>query len=134
MTARVGMDPFGHVDIRVRDMEAALAFYGALLPALGFTRTFHGPLWKVFAAEGDLPSVAYFALIEDLEHLANKNRIAFWAETPADVDRLAGVALDAGARVTSGPQHYPEYGPGYYAVYFEDPSGNRLEVVHRSRE
>ena len=23
------------------------------------------------------------------------------------------------------------YGPGYYAVYFADPSGNRYEVYHR---
>ena len=104
------------------------------MPALGFTLTFHGPTWKVFAAPGELPSAAYFALTEDPGHTPNKNRIAFWAQTTGDVERVAAVARDAGARMTSGPQHYPEYGPGYYAVYFEDPSGNRLEVVHRSQE
>jgi catechol-2,3-dioxygenase len=30
----------------------------------------------------------------------------------------------------SGPKDIP-YGPGYYAVYFNDPSGNRLEIYHR---
>jgi predicted lactoylglutathione lyase len=26
-----------------------------------------------------------------------------------------------------------EYSDDYYAVFFEDPDGNRLEVVHRTR-
>jgi predicted enzyme related to lactoylglutathione lyase len=30
-------NPFGHVDLRVRDLGAALPFYEALLPELGFT-------------------------------------------------------------------------------------------------
>ena len=34
--------PFGHVDLRVEDIEAALSFYEALLPALGFTERYHG--------------------------------------------------------------------------------------------
>jgi hypothetical protein len=25
------------------------------------------------------------------------------------------------------------YGPGYYAVFFADPSGNRLEIYHRPK-
>jgi hypothetical protein len=47
----------------------------------------------------------------------------------ADVDRVAGVAHQAGATL-SGPKEMP-YGPGYYAAYFDDPSGNRLEVYVR---
>jgi catechol 2,3-dioxygenase-like lactoylglutathione lyase family enzyme len=48
----------------------------------------------------------------------------------ADVDRVAAVARDAGALELSGPKEMP-YGPGYYAVYFADPCGNRYEVYHR---
>jgi hypothetical protein len=36
----------------------------------------------------------------------------------------------AGAQEISGPNWMP-YGPDYYAVFFTDPSGNRLEVYHR---
>lgn len=128
------MNPYGHLDIRVTDMADALPFYEALMPALGFVHPHHSPKWKGWAADGDLPSVAYFAIIEDPDHEPNRNRIAFWAQTDADVERIAAVAREAGAKVTSGPRLYPEYGPGYYAAYFEDPSGNRLEVVHRSEE
>jgi hypothetical protein len=46
------------------------------------------------------------------------------------VDRLAGVAREAGALQLSGPKVMP-YGPGYDAVFFADPSDNRLETYHR---
>ena len=128
------MNPFGHVDVRVADMAVALPFYEAFLPAVGFTVTSHGPVWQCFDAASELPREVYFALTEDHEHRPNMNRIAFWADSREDVDRAAAAARAGGARVTSGPQDYPEYGPGYYAVFFEDPGGNRLEVMHRSRE
>ena len=61
------MNPFGHIDLRVPDLKAILPFYEKLLPALGFSRTFHSEQWKVFAAEGELPGAAYFAITEDLK-------------------------------------------------------------------
>jgi hypothetical protein len=44
------------------------------------------------------------------------------------VDRLAGVAQEAGARNMSGPRACPEYNPTYYAAFFDDPCGNKLEI------
>lgn len=32
-----------------------------------------------------------------------------------------------------GPKEYPEYVPGYYAVYFEDPDRIKLEVTYEPR-
>jgi catechol 2,3-dioxygenase-like lactoylglutathione lyase family enzyme len=122
---------FGHIDLRVADLAVAAPFYDALLPALGFTRRFHGDTWKVWAAEGELPSVPYFAVTEDVSHRANATRIAFWAPSREDVDRVAAIVKEAGALIESGPSARPEYSASYYAVYFNDPAGNRLEVVHR---
>jgi catechol 2,3-dioxygenase-like lactoylglutathione lyase family enzyme len=124
------VNPFGHIDLRVRDLAVAERFYDALLPALGFTERYHGELWKVWATTEALPSTAYFAVVESADHAANENRIAFWVATPDDVDRLADIARGAGATELSGPKPMP-YVPGYYAVLFADPSGNRLEIYHR---
>ena len=124
------LNRFGHIDLRVSDIDAAAAFYETLLPALGFTLRFHSETWKVWATEDPLPGTAYFGITEDRTHLANGNRIAFWVDSPAEVDRLAGVAREAGAAELSGPKPMP-YGPGYYAVFFADPSGNRLEIYVR---
>jgi catechol 2,3-dioxygenase-like lactoylglutathione lyase family enzyme len=124
------VNPFGHVDLRVSDLDAAFPFYDALLPALGFTSRYHGDEWKVWATAEPLPSTAYFAIVESRGHVANENRIAFWVGNAAEVDRIAEVARGAGASEFSGPKPMP-YGPGYYAVFFADPSGNRLEVYVR---
>lgn len=124
------MNRFGHVDLRVSDLEAAVAFYDELLPALGFTERYHSETWKVWATTDPPPAACYFALTEERAHVANANRIAFSVDSAAEVDRVAAVARRAGAGELTGPKPMP-YGPGYYAVFFADPSGNRLEVYTR---
>jgi catechol 2,3-dioxygenase-like lactoylglutathione lyase family enzyme len=123
-------NPFGHVDLRVSSIGEALPFYEELLPALGFTRRYHGPDWKVFGTEDAFPAAAYFAITEAVDHVPNASRIAFWAVDAGEVDRIAAVVRAGGGREISGPKPMP-YGPDYYAVYFSDPSGNRFEVYHR---
>jgi catechol 2,3-dioxygenase-like lactoylglutathione lyase family enzyme len=123
------VSPLGHIDLRVADLETATRFYDALLPALGFTERYHGPAWKVWATPDGAPAPAYFAVTESPGHVANENRVAFSVARADDVDRVASVAGDAGAEL-SGPKPMP-YGPGYYAAYFADPSGNLLEVYVR---
>jgi len=48
----------------------------------------------------------------------------------AEVDRITEIALSAGVADLNGPKQMP-YSPGYYASFFADPSGNRLEVYVR---
>ncbi len=60
------------------------------------------------------------------------NHVAFRAESKEEVDRFYKQFL-APKRVTvlyDGPRVHPEYGPSYYAVYFEDPDRIKLEFVH----
>jgi catechol 2,3-dioxygenase-like lactoylglutathione lyase family enzyme len=47
---------FGHIDLRVSDLAAALTFYDELLPALGFTERYHGEIWKAWATTEPLPT------------------------------------------------------------------------------
>ena len=73
----------------------------------------------------------FFGFTEDANHRPNDTRIAFWAETHEQVDRLAQVVRDAGGRNLEGPQIWSEYSAGYYAFFFEDPDGNKLEICCR---
>ena len=118
---------YDHIDLRVPSLEQAAPFYEALLPALGFTRRVDVEDWLQFESTGEAAG-AFFGVTESKTHVANENRIAFRAESDGEVDRVADVALDAGARNVEGPMPYE---PGYYAVFFEDPFGNRFEVCHR---
>ncbi|TMM13304.1 MAG: hypothetical protein E6F98_06480 [Actinobacteria bacterium] len=124
------MSPLGHIDLRVPDLAVAEAFYEALLPALGFTERYPGERWKVWATTDALPWTAYFGITESKAHAPNENRIAFAVGSREDVERVADVARRAGALDLSGPKEMP-YGPGYYAIFFADPSGNLLEVYYR---
>jgi predicted enzyme related to lactoylglutathione lyase len=120
---------FDHIDLRVPRLTEVAAFYGTLLPALGFSRPIAVEGWLQFeAADGAVTE--FFGVTESPGHVPNENRVAFRAESAAEVDRAAAVAARAGARNIEGPM---DYEPGYYAVFFEDPCGNRLEVCHRSR-
>jgi predicted enzyme related to lactoylglutathione lyase len=118
---------FDHIDLRVPRLADVVAFYEALLPALGFTRRIEVEGWLQFEAADDAVS-EFFGVTESPTHVPNENRVAFWAENAACVDRVSKVAARAGARNIEGPMDYES---GYYAVFFEDPCGNRFEVCHR---
>lgn len=122
---------FDHIDLRVPDLPAARAFYDRLLPTLGFTQWQDVPAgWISWNAPGD-PS-EFFGFIESRDFVPNENRIAFWAESNAAVDTFVPLLREIGAKNIEGPDDCEGEGY-YYAVFFEDPFGNRLEICHRTR-
>jgi predicted enzyme related to lactoylglutathione lyase len=129
----MSVNPFSHIDLRVRDAAVATDFYRKFLPAVGFTEPWDGEMWKGNSAAGMFPSKPFFGFVEDPEHQPNSTRIAFWVISPAEVDRVAEIIRNAGAKNIEGPLFNPEYNETYYAVFFEDPCGNRLEVLHRQK-
>jgi catechol 2,3-dioxygenase-like lactoylglutathione lyase family enzyme len=120
---------FDHIDLRVKNRAKAQKFYAQLLPAIGFRVDKSGEEWGLFEAEGG-KAVEFFCF-EEADHTPNGNRIAFWAESRAAVDAVAKVVRQAGGKNVEGPELCIDYSPGYYAVFFEDPDGNKLEVCYR---
>jgi catechol 2,3-dioxygenase-like lactoylglutathione lyase family enzyme len=130
---------FDHIDLRVKDMDVAIKFYAKFLPQLGFVHEKHEPspregagedFHTFYSAGGDKPS-EFFCVQQDNNHQPNSTRIAFWADTRAEVDRLAKLVRDAGGQALEGPEICADYSPGYYAFFFEDPDGNKLEICCR---
>ncbi|AHF90444.1 glyoxalase [Opitutaceae bacterium TAV5] len=119
---------FDHVDLRVGDLAASSPFYRSFLPHLGFTIRVDIPGWLQFEAAGS-GATEFFGVTEDRDHTPNRTRIAFWAESRHQVDVLAAGLAHMGARNIEGPGYESET---YYAVYFDDPSGNALEICYRS--
>ena len=120
-----------HIDLRVKDLQRAMRFYEKVLPGLGFTCDRSDETWGTFySAGGDQPS-EFFGFTEDRQHQPNGTRIAFWAETRDEVDKIARLVRDIGGQNLEGPEVCGSYSPGYYAFFFEDPDGNKLEICCR---
>lgn len=123
---------FDHIDLRVRSLAEVRAFYTQFFPAIGFPDLTEDSDWIGFTAKREEPAPEFVGVIEDSGHKPNATRLAFWAETNEEVDRIAKVVAAAGGKNLEGPMFNPEYGPNYYAIFFEDPCGNRLEVCCRA--
>src|SRR6187401_2024198 len=118
---------FDHIDLRVKNREKAQRFYGQVLPAIGFTQEHSDEEWGAFYIPGD-GKLPFFGFTEDPKHEPNGNRISFWADTHEEVDRVAEVVRSAGGKVLEGPELCRDYTPDYFALFFEDPDGNKLEI------
>jgi catechol 2,3-dioxygenase-like lactoylglutathione lyase family enzyme len=57
------------------------------------------------------------------------HHVAFEASSRGAVNERADWLRGRGAEIESGPEEYA-YVPGYYAVFFYDPDGIKLEIVH----
>jgi glyoxylase I family protein len=127
-----------HVDLVVSSILRSLPFYRELLEPLGWYRVgevegergetifyLSGPGSSVGLREAQTPSGSYDRYRVGLHHLA------FEAPSRQAVDERAEWLRERGAVIESGPEEY-SYIPGYYAVFFYDPDGIKLEIVHVS--
>jgi predicted lactoylglutathione lyase len=122
---------FDHVDLRVSDLAKVRPLYDALLPAMGYSRTDEDAVNENFHHPELDRSAPFFALMTDLAHRPNGSRIALRAQSRAEVDRLAAIALAAGAQAFEAPADY-DGAAWYYASFFEDADGNKLEICFRA--
>lgn len=125
-----------HIYLAVSDFAASEAFYDAVMRALGFFK-------------GDRPiggerHAHYFNRTVQLSirparsarahdpYAPGLHHLCLQVATPGDVDAAHASLCGLGIAVTP-PRIYPEYSPDYYATFFQDPDGIRLEVVARRK-
>jgi catechol 2,3-dioxygenase-like lactoylglutathione lyase family enzyme len=124
-----------HVDMRVRDRAKATEFYDAFLNLLGAVKdegaTF--TTWQIPPRDAppDWEATEWFGITEDPVMTPNATRIAFDAPSRGTVDAIAVYLPAIGAKNIEQP--HAAYGPNYYACFFDDPDGNKLEICHLTR-
>ena len=119
-----------HVDIHTADLDGTRKILDGVLPALGLPRILaDDDSSGYYPQAGDQPFVY---VVADGPRSGGTTRVAFAGRDRAHVDQLSNIARERGAREIEGPQLWTEYSGNYYAVFFEDESGNKFEICYRS--
>lgn len=128
------MVPFHHLDLTVADPVKSRALYELFLGHCGFTLKSAGETWAGFGFDGKrYPCITLLkakgrAKKHD-RYQPGLHHLALRAKSRADVDALHRKLVKFGATILDAPAEYPDYGKGYYAVFFADADGLKLEYV-----
>lgn len=126
-----------HIYIAVTDIARSERFYDAVMKLLGFRKGtkpinnerhlhYFNPVTQYTIRPARAGAAPHDPYTPGLHH------VCFRVSTRADVD-AAAQGLRALGVAASDPAFYPEYADDYYATFFADPDGIRLEVVAHRR-
>lgn len=127
-----------HIDLTVTDLKSSVVFYDRVLGRLGYRRLdgagAGAPCWGVSDAHGGFFTIALKSARPEREksehnrYAPGLHHMAFHADSRGDVDQFHAFLIDSGVTILEPPAEYG-YTPGYYALFFSDPDGIKLEVV-----
>lgn len=117
----------GYVTLGTNDLPRAAAFYDLIAAHFGVGRMMDT---EAFIAWGEWGGGAGIGLTKPFDGqpatVGNGVMVALEVKTPADVDAVYATAIGAGATDEGAPG--PRGEDGFYAAYFRDPDGNKLNA------
>jgi glyoxylase I family protein len=128
----------GHIDLVCGDIGRTLTFYAAVFGELGLQQPHEERgergetiYYLRFPHEGS-GSIGFRQALKEQPfelYAPGFHHLAIAVERKVDVDLAHDNACAAGAAVLYAPRLWPVYHPDYYATFFLDPDGFRLEVA-----
>jgi predicted lactoylglutathione lyase len=118
----------GYVTLGTNDIARAARFYDALLAEIGATRFMEGDNFVAWAVSPTQPGLGVIKPYDgNPACVGNGSMVALVVDSTEKVDRLYAKAIELGAKDEgpAGPR-----GEGFYAGYFRDPDGNKLNFFH----
>jgi catechol 2,3-dioxygenase-like lactoylglutathione lyase family enzyme len=122
-----------HVSIGVKNLARAGTFYDAVFQPLGYVRIWTSHLGIGYGKPGENDRLALFDESDSPGPLAAGPgfHLALTAPARPSVEAAYAAALAHGARGQHPPKEWPQYRPTYFAAFFWDPDGHRIEIVHQ---
>jgi len=120
----------GYVTLGTNNLAAARAFYDKLLAEMGVKRMMEfGERGTAWAAAMDKPMLCVFTPYDGKPATVGNGVMAGIAVDSRDtVDRMHKKALELGGTDEGAPGLRAGGGDGFYAAYFRDLDGNKLDV------
>ena len=114
----------GYVTIGTNDLTRAAAFYDALLGEVGAKRMMENDQFIAWSVKANAPGLGVTKPFDKKPAtVGNGVMVALEADSTAQVDALHRKALQLGGKDEGAPG---PRGEGFYAGYFRDPDGNKL--------
>jgi catechol 2,3-dioxygenase-like lactoylglutathione lyase family enzyme len=114
----------GYVTIGTNDLARAAAFYDALLGEIGAKRMMENEQFVAWSAKPDQPGLGVTKPFDKKPAtVGNGVMVALMVDSTAKVDALHRKALQLGGSDEGAPG---PRGEGFYAGYFRDLDGNKL--------
>ena len=121
-----------HVEFAVLDYDDSIEFYDALFGWLGYSSfsSLNMEYQSIYYMTRYLNPHSYIGIqpartgewVSHRDQAAGINHIALWARGRKEIDRFhRDFLIPRDIPVTDEPKEYPQYWPGYYAVFFDDP-------------
>jgi predicted lactoylglutathione lyase len=120
----------GYVILGTNNLPRARSFYDALLAEMGVKRMMEfGERGSAWAAAMDKPMLCIMTPYDKRPAtVGNGVMVGIAADSRDQVDRVHSKALELGGTDEGPPGLRPEGGEGFYAAYFRDLDGNKLDV------
>lgn len=120
----------GYVILGTNDLPRARSFYDALLAEMGVKRMMEfGDRGSAWAAAMDKPMLCIMTPYDKRPAtVGNGVMVGIAADSRDQVDRIHRKALELGGTDEGPPGLRAEGGEGFYAAYFRDLDGNKLDV------
>ena len=129
----INVNGMAHVNLTVSQFDAAKAFYGRLLPAMGLEPVFDGNEMCYFVGGRTALAIQRcdpeYANERFVQGRVGLHHLCFRARSREDVDKVDALLREMGATIVRSAGE-GTWAPGYYYVLFEDPDGIRVEVNH----
>lgn len=117
----------GYVTLGTNDFGRAAAFYDALLGELGAGRLMENERFIAWAASPSSPAVSIIKPFDEKPAtVGNGVMVALAVDSPEKVDTIHAKALELGGTDEGAPG--PRGEGGFYAAYFRDLDGNKLNA------
>lgn len=126
-----------HLRLTVSDIGKAEAFYGPIMRFMGYSLVEISNNRLSYATFADHGNLQFLILSEAKKsrprphdrYSPGLHHVAWNAENREEVDAFYQMLLENDVCILDPPAEY-NYEPGYYAVFFADPDGMKLEFVH----
>lgn len=117
----------GYVTLGTNDLERGAKFYDQLLAEIGATRFMEESTFVAWAVDPNAPSLAISKPFDGKQAtVGNGVMVALIVQSTEQVDAFHAKALSLGATDEGAPG--PRGDSGFYAGYFRDLDGNKLNV------